>query len=579
MQRRYAFPIALRVGVNRWDLLAAALALGAVAFVVAAMQPMRAPLAALEAAAVSLDIANLPVYALRTTFRMFAALALSLVFALAVGTLAARNLRARAIVLPLLDVAQSVPVLGYLSFTVVVFLRLFPDSVLGAELAAIFAIFTSQVWNVTFSFYQSLRTVPGELHDAARSMHMSAWQRFWHLDVPFATPGLVWNLMVSMSGGWFFVVASEAISVGPWTIPLPGIGSYVALAIAERDLSAVGWALAAMLVVIALYDVFVFRPLVAWSDQFRLGAARTGEAPRSWVLSVWRRTQALRTLDARIRALLRHATLHRAPVAALARRARVRDLARRFSAPWVGALAWWTVLAALAGASTGYGWHFLSGIAAREWLQVFLLGCATLVRVIALTLLASLVWIPIGVAIGLRPRWTARVQPLVQFLAAVPANLFFPLAVFVIVRWQLNPDIWLSPLIVLGAQWYILFNAIAGASAIPQDLLEIARSLHVRRWLRWREVLLPGVAPYAVTGALTAWGGAWNATIVAEAVRWGDQRLLAHGLGAYITVQTEAGDYARIALGVATMAAFVVTFNRLLWRPLYDAMERRFRLG
>ena len=297
------------------------------------------------------------------------------------------------------------------------------------------------------------------------------------------------------------------------------------------------------------------------------------------MLSVWRRTQALRTLDARIRALLRHATLHRAPVAALARRARVRDLARRFSAPWVGALAWWTVLAALAAASIGYGWHFLSGIAAREWLQVFLLGCATLVRVIALTLLASLVWIPIGVAIGLRPRWTARVQPLVQFLAAVPANLFFPLAVFVIVRWQLNPDIWLSPLIVLGAQWYILFNAIAGASAIPQDLLEIARSLHVRRWLRWREVLLPGVAPYAVTGALTAWGGAWNATIVAEAVRWGDQRLLAHGLGAYITVQTEAGDYARIALGVATMAAFVVTFNRLLWRPLYDAMERRFRLG
>ncbi|HEY0879777.1 MAG TPA: ABC transporter permease subunit, partial [Zeimonas sp.] len=273
------------------------------------------------------------------------------------------------------------------------------------------------------------------------------------------------------------------------------------------------------------------------------------------------------------------ATVHRAAHAALRRRARARALGRRLFAAGTGALAWWASLAAVAAAALAYGWHFLVGFDAGEWLHVFLLGCATLVRVIAMTLLATLVWVPIGVAIGLRPRWTARVQPLVQFLAAVPANLLFPLAVFAIVRWQLNPDVWLSPLIVLGAQWYILFNAIAGASAIPQDLLQTARSLHVRRWLRWRTVLLPGVAPYAVTGALTAWGGAWNATIVAEAVHWGEQRLVAHGLGAYITVATEAGDYARIALGVATMAAFVVTFNRLFWRPLYDAMERRFRLA
>ncbi|HEY0879651.1 MAG TPA: ABC transporter permease subunit, partial [Zeimonas sp.] len=342
MHRRFAFPLAPHVGVNRWDVLAAALALGALAFVVAAAHSMRAPLAALEAAPVTLDPALLPAYAVRTTFRMFAALALSLAFALAVGTLAARSPRARSIVLPLLDVAQSVPVLGYLSFTVVVFLRLFPDSVLGAEMAAIFAIFTSQVWNITFSFYQSLRTVPGDLVDAARSMRLSGWQRFWHLDVPFAMPGLVWNMMVSMSGGWFFVVASEAIAVGTWTIPLPGIGSYVALAIAERDLAAVGWALGAMLVVIALYDALVFRPLVAWSDQFRIGAARIGEAPRSWILSVWRRTQALRTLGVRVRALMRRATLHRAAHAALRRRARMRALGRRLSAPGAGALVWWT---------------------------------------------------------------------------------------------------------------------------------------------------------------------------------------------------------------------------------------------
>jgi NitT/TauT family transport system permease protein len=569
-ERGDPIPLALRIGVNRFDVLAAALALGALALVVAAGQQMRAPLATLETAPISLDIGYLPGYALRTTIRMFAALAASLVFTFAIGTLAARNARARSILLPLLDVLQSVPVLGYLSFTVVVFLRLFPGSVLGAEFAAIFAIFTSQVWNMTFSFYQSLRTVPGELRDAARSMRLSAWQRFWHLDVPFAMPGLVWNAMVSMSGGWFFVVASEAIAVGAWTIPLPGIGSYVALAIAKRDLAAIGWALATMIVVIALYDVLVFRPLVAWSDQFRMGAARGAEPPHSLVLSLWRRTAALRTLDAAVRRGLRKATLWRGRAGTVPR-PRVRASA--------GTLVYWSALTALAAGAAAYAWRFLAATDAREWLHVFVLGCITLARVVVLTLVASLVWVPIGVMIGLSPRWTARTQPFVQFLAAIPANLLFPLAVFAIVRFGLDPDIWLSPLIVLGAQWYILFNAIAGASAIPEDLVEIARSLRVRGFLRWRTVLLPGVAPYAITGALTAWGGAWNATIVAEMVHWGDRRLVAHGLGAYIAVQTEAGDFARIALGVAMMAAFVVAFNRLLWRPLYDAVERRFRLA
>jgi len=576
MRRHYAFPLAPRVGVNRWDLIAVALAIGAIAFVAAAVKPMRTPLAVLEATPVSLDPSQLPWYALHTTFRMFAALAISLMFSLAVGTLAARSARARSILLPLLDVGQAVPVLGYLSITVVAFLRLFPGSALGAELAAIFAIFTSQVWNITFSVYQSMRTVPAELAEAARSMRMSAWQRFWHLDVPFATPGLVWNMMVSMSGAWFFVVASEAIVVGSWRLPLPGIGSYLAQAIAQRDLAAVGWALVAMMLVIALYDTLMFRPLVAWSDKFRLGAARAGGESRSWVLTVWRRTQALRRLSARVRSLLQRATLPRST------RARWHERARptlRLPAERAGALAWWLSLAAIAAALLFYGWRFLADIETSEWLRVFLLGCASLARVLAMTLLATLVWVPLGVWVGLHPRWTARIQPLVQYLAAVPANLLYPLAVFVIVRWQLNHDLWLSPLIVLGAQWYILFNVIAGTSAIPQELLQVASNLQLNRWLRWREVLLPAIAPYIVTGALTAWGGAWNATIVAEVVHWGDQRLVAHGLGAYITVNTEAGDYARIALGVAMMSAFVVFFNRLLWRPLYSAMERRFRLG
>ncbi len=572
MRRLHASPLAIRLGANRWDLLAVALLLGAIALLTLAAQQMRAPLGTLEVSAISLDPGQLPGYALRTTVRMFAAMGASLVFTFVVGTLAARNARARSVLLPLLDVLQSVPVLGYLSFTVVLFLSLFPGSVLGAELAAIFAIFTSQVWNMTFSFYQSLRTVPSDLSDAARSFRLSAWQRFWHLDVPFAIPGLVWNMMMSMSGGWFFVVASEAISVGAHTFPLPGIGSYVAVAIADRDLAAIGWALATMLVVIVLYDVLVFRPLVAWSEQFRPGQLRPEGAARSWLLSAWRRTELLRRVEARARRLLRTATMGR-----FERLRRLAPPSRRWGAAARG-IAWYATLLGLAAAGAWYALRLFGAFDAAEWLRVLGLGGVTLARVLVLTALALLVWVPVGVAVGLRPRWTARVQPLVQFLAAIPANLLFPLAVFAIVRLHLNPEIWLSPLIILGAQWYILFNVIAGASAIPQDLLEIARSLQVKGWLRWRTVLLPGIAPYAVTGAITAWGGAWNATIVAEAVHWGEQSVVAHGLGAYIAVNTEAGDYERIALGVAMMCAFVVAFNRLLWRPLYDATERRFRL-
>lgn len=570
MIRRFETSLPPRIGANRWDLLAGSLVLGAIALFVVAGHQMRAPMTALEAAPIVLDVDQLPGYALRTAVRMFVAMIFSLLFTFVVGTLAARNRRARSILLPLLDVLQSVPVLGYLSITVVLFLTLFPDSVFGAELAAIFAIFTSQVWNMTFSFYQSLRTVPADLHDAALSLRMSPWQRFWHLDVPFATPGLVWNAMVSISGGWFFVVASEAIAVGAHTIQLPGIGSYVAVAIAQRDLAAIGWALAAMLVVISLTDMFVFRPLVAWSDQFRLGGSRTAVAPRSWMLTVWRRTRLLSDAgDAMWRALAK-VTLR--PAA----RSTARDVVPATSNR-LGDLAYFASLAAVAAAAAWYALHFLAGIAASEWLHVFALGGVTLVRVIVVTALAMLIWVPIGVVIGLRPKWTARVQPVVQFLAAIPVNLIFPLAVVAIVRFDLNHDIWLSPLVVLGAQWYILFNVIAGASTIPQDLLEISRNLQVKGWLRWRSVLLPGVAPYAITGALTAWGGAWNATIVAEVVYWGDQRLVANGLGAYIAIHTEAGDFARIALGVAVMCVFVVVFNRLLWRPLYDAAERRFR--
>ncbi|OQY69361.1 MAG: sulfonate ABC transporter permease [Polyangiaceae bacterium UTPRO1] len=557
---------------NRWDLVAAALVFGGLASVIVAAREMRVSLEILDATPIALDPAALPGYAARTTLRTFAALALSLTFTFAIATLAAKSRRAEKILIPLLDILQSVPVLGYLSFTVVLFLGLFPGSVLGAELAAIFAIFTSQVWNMTFSLYQSLRTVPHDMEEAAVAFHLSAWQRFWRLEVPFAVPGLVWNMMMSMSGGWFFVVAAEAITVGTHTIDLPGIGSYVALAIAERDLAAVGAALVAMLVVIALYDQLMFRPLVAWADKFRMGETAAAEAPRSWLLTLLRRTRLVRStgtsLRRRVHAIAMWRPAWRAVGVPLSRAARTR----------IADLLYYGTLTVVALAGAGLAVALASGIGTAEILHVLRLGLFTLLRVAALMAVALVVWVPLGVLIGLRPRLAERLQPAAQFLAAFPANLLFPLAVVGIVHFKLDPDIWLSPLMLLGAQWYILFNVIAGASAVPNDLVEAARSLHVRGWLWWRKVMLPGVFPYVVTGALTAWGGAWNASIVAEAVRWGDTHLVAQGLGAYITLHTEAGDQARVALGVIVMCLFVVILNRLLWRPLYDTAARRFQL-
>jgi NitT/TauT family transport system permease protein len=506
--------------------------------------------------------------------RMLAALVLSLIFTFTYATPAAKSRRAETVLIPLLDVLQSVPVLGYLSFTVVFFVALFPGTSLGPELAAIFAIFTAQAWNMAFSFYQSLITIPADLDESSRSFRFSGWQRFWRLEVPFAMPGLIWNMMMSMSGGWFFVVASEAISVGSIQITLPGIGSYVALAIQHRDLAAVGWAIVAMTITILIYDQLLFRPLVAWADKFRFEQTAAQVVPRSWVLDLFRGASLLRLLgepigkgvQATVRARL-----------ALPRKPRWLPV---FALPRRGAdFAWFGFLFA----SLAYvGWKLVQFAEPElSWGDVSIAvsnGVLTLLRVVILIALATVIWVPIGVGVGLRPKLAEKVQPIAQFLAAFPANLLFPVVVFLIVKFALAPKIWLSPLMILGTQWYILFNVIAGASAFPTDFREAAASFRIRGWRWWRQVMLPGIFPYYVTGAITASGGAWNASIVSEAVSWGPTKLSGSGLGAYIAQMTEAGDYPRIALGVAVMSVFVIAMNRLLWRPLYAFAQRRTRL-
>ncbi|MFZ0777490.1 MAG: ABC transporter permease subunit [Xanthobacteraceae bacterium] len=559
---------------TRWDVLAVLLILGLLVFLGEASRHLFEPLAELEKTPPSLDPRNLPEYAARTTLRMLIAMVLSLLFTFTYATLAAKNKRAERLLVPLLDILQSVPILGFISVTVVFFMALAPGRVLGAEFASIFAIFTSQAWNMAFSFYQSLRTVPTELDEASRNFRLSGWMKFWRLDVPFAMPQLIWNMMMSMSGAWFFVVASEAISVGNTTVTLPGVGSYIALAIEHQDLRAVTWAIATMLVVILIYDQVLFRPLVAWADRFRFEQEAGVLPPRSWVFDVLRRSRVVERLTRPFGVLWRLTLRPRWPDKPQSSK-QTPPLAQSRIAFLFG-----LIVVALSAAALWQIVRFIvEGIALADVGLAILLGFATLARVVVLIAIASVIWVPIGVWVGTHSRATNIVQPIAQFLAAFPANVLFPVVVSLIVAWRLDPNIWLSPLMILGTQWYILFNVIAGAAAIPAELRAVGVNLHVRGWLWWRRIALPAVLPYYVTGAITASGGSWNASIVAEVASWGQQHLQAFGLGAYIAQQTDAGDFHRIVLGIVVMSLFVVVINRLFWRPLYFYAERKFRLG
>jgi NitT/TauT family transport system permease protein len=570
---RFEPPAFLRDVVTRWDVLAFVVVIGLVVFLGETSRGLFAPLSQLQLTPITLDPWHLPEYAARTTFRMFAALALSLLFTLTYATWAAKSERAGKLLVPILDILQSVPILGFISITVVFFMSLAPGRVLGAEFAAIFAIFTSQAWNMAFSFYQSLRTIPIELSEAAESFRLSPWMRFWQLEVPFAMPALIWNMMMSMSGGWFFVVASESISVGHTTVALPGVGSYIALAIEQKNLTAIGWAIATMLIVILLYDQLIFRPLVAWVDRFRVEQEPGARVPDSWALTMMRRSRLIQAAT-----LFFHSTVMLTSRAIKRRDDQPLQLVsnpprRSLDLLWVSLI----VAAVVLGL-----WHIvvvlIKNTPLREALQVCGLAGITMLRVFILIALASLIWVPIGVWVGMRPRATQIVQPIAQFMAAFPANLLFPIAVFGIVRWKLNPDIYLSPLMILGTQWYILFNVIAGASSIPAEMRYVADNFRIKGWLWWRKVALPAVLPFYVTGAITASGGSWNAAIVAELATWGNTQIEARGLGSYIAEATTAGDFHKIVLGIGTMSLFVVVINRLFWRPLYYYAERKYRL-
>lgn len=523
--------------------------------------------------AISLAPTMLPAYALQSVLRMLIAMLFSLLFTLVIATLAAKNKHAERIIIPIIDILQSVPVLGFLSITITAFIALFPNSMLGPQCACLFAIFTAQAWNMTLGFYQSLKTVPADLREAAAMFHLSGWEKFWRIEVPLAIPGLTWNAMMSMSASWVFLVAAEAISVANQNITLPGIGSYISLAVKTANLSAIFYAIAAMFIVIMLYDQLLFRPILAWSQKFRFEQNPSDKVPSSWFVQWLQRT---------------HLTKYIEPVLSQFRDNFIKPPWLRAAAPvfsvatysaihksvvivWYFTIATSTVIALVL-----LGKFIFSTVPLSEIGLTFKLGCATLLRVLASVLISSLLWVPLGVWIGQRPRYAQAIQPIIQFLASFPANLLFPITIIAIIHWRLNPEIWLTVLMILSSQWYIAFNVIAGTTVLPREHDDVTHNLGVHGWLWWKRFILPGIFPYYVTGALTAAGAAWNLSVVTEMVQWGDTRLQAYGLGAYFAQYTARGDFHRIALSVAMMSLFVLTLNRLVWQPLHKLAQTKY---
>ena len=520
---------------------------------------------------------QIPYYAGRTLLRMWIAFSFSLMFAIGTGYLAAKNKTARAFILPALDVLQSVPVLGFLSATVTGFMALFPGSLLGVECAAIFAIFTGQVWNMAFGFYHSMVTIPTDMQEAASTYGLTRWQRFRTVELPASAHSLIWNSMMSFGGGWFFVAQSEAISVMNKDIKLPGLGSYMAQSIERGDNNAALWAVVAMVVLILASDQLVWRPLLAWADKFKIELTESATPATSWVYNLLRGAYLFSWIYERVWQPVADRLFQAAgPTARIPVRLNPagKKLLRRavgiLVALWMG----YEVLTALAAAVAAlHGALTLPILGNIVWL-----GLLTALRVAAMTVLATLIWTPIGVWIGFQPKVARFAQPLAQIGASFPVNMTFPIVVgfFVATHITLN---WGSILLIaMGTQWYILFNVIAGAMAIPNDLQEAARVYGLRRWDLWRTLILPAIFPFWVTGACTAAGGAWNASIVAELATWGDTTLKADGLGAFIASVTKTGDTPLIIASITVMSIFVVLMNKFIWRRLYAYAERRFRL-
>ena len=522
---------------------------------------------------ISLSPQYLVLYALLSFSRMLAAYAISLLFTIAYGYVAAYNQRAGKFMAPLLDVLQSVPILSFLPIVLLGLAAILPETI-AAELASVVLIFTSQVWNLTFSWYQSLKTIPNELREASAVFSFDRWLRFKTLELPFAALGLIWNSIMSWAGGWFFLMAAEIFTVGQRDFRLPGIGAYLSEAARLGDLSAIGEGLIVLVAMIALLDQVVWRPLLVWSERFKLETVGGGEAPSSWFLGAWRRSQVIAPAVRRVLGTLALGV--------------DRMMGRLLAIAPAGEnaptrLRWSSIVPAIIGGGVLlYGSYrtmaMLLELPGAQWGTIALGLLATGARVVAAVLIALAWTIPLGVAIGTKPRISAWLQPLVQIAAAVPATALFPVLLLGLLRLPAGLNIAAIVLMLMGTQWYLLFNVIAGASAVPQDLKYTTALLRLSQWQRWRVLMLPALFPYIITGLITAAGGAWNASIVAEYTQFGGSVRSVTGIGSTISIATARGDYPLLLAATLSMVFLVVAINRAVWRPLYRLAEERYRL-
>lgn len=550
------------------------IAVGAlVAGIVALAQRWEAPIR--PTVEIDLSPSALPGYTLLSLSRGFAAYLLSLVFTLVYGTIAAHGKRAERVLIPLLDIGQGIPVLGFLPGLVLGMVALFPRTNVGLELACIVMIFTGQVWNMTFSYIASLRSIPNELNEVARLNRFSFWKRFRTVEVSSSVIGLVWNSMMSMAGGWFFLTVNEAFTLGDRDFRLPGVGSYMAVAIEKGDKAAMAWAVLAMVVMIVAVDQLLWRPLVAWSQRFRAAEVSGASEARSWVLDLLRRSAVLRRMR------LRRRRRPKAPAAPLARPPesvpRIADAGARLRAALLFVLGVGAAAAALLGA-----WklvRLLSAVTPHDWLLLVAALGATFLRTLGALALAVAWTLPVGILVGRSPAWSRRLQPIVQIVASFPAPMLFPIVTGALLALHVPFAVIAAVLMFLGAQWYVLFNVLAGASAVPPDLVEAADVFGVAGGARWRTLFLPAVFPYLVTGLVTAAGGAWNASIVAETLVSGGRTLETFGLGSLITKATREANFPLLAAGVLTMSFALVLINRTVWRRLSRLAETKYALN
>lgn len=554
--------------INISDILALLVIIGIFATFGINAQALSAPISSLDNN-IELNVSNLPEYAMFTVIRMLIAAVLSVAFSIIFALLAAKSEKLEKIIVPVMDILQSVPVLGFLTFTITYFVNMFPDNRLGIECAAIFAIFTAQAWNIFFGVYHSFKNIPKDLQEVSEVMSFSPLERFFRLDLPFAIPGLIWNTMLSMSGAWFFIVASEAITVGNISYMLPGVGSYIAIAIKQTNMHAVLYSVITMVIVIFLYDFLLFHPLVAWAEKFKYDQSSVNQSS-SYIFKIIRNNFFAKKIFSLSCKLLDKLIL----LSSNSKKTAKKNFSSQFALR-IQNIIWYCCIGIILIYSVISLFNYtLHNLSLEEVLHVIKLTFYTGLRVFTLLILSIIIWLPLGILIGSNVKLTAYSQSVLQFLAAFPANLIFPVVVVILKDFNLNPNIWLTLLMMIGAQWYIAFNIIAGTSVISADLKEVCKNFGIKGKLWWLKIAIPSIFPYLMTGIITAAGGAWNASIVSEIVNWGSDSLVAQGVGSYITIATHQGNSAKVVLGITILSVTVLLINRFLWKPLEKYAEK-----